>query len=82
MAEAPHHATRKPLFTKRHYEALAGAFAEALAGMSPGGVLSDERQGALWALAEVADVLEGDNPRFDRERFLEASGCQKKGTEQ
>lgn len=69
----PRHATRKPLFTKRHYEALAAAFAMVRADM-PGMLGAELKQaGADLAMAEVMNILADDNPRFDATRFYEAA---------
>ena len=47
-----------PMFSKRHYEAIA----EVLMGCDR---YEDIESG-------LADLFEDDNPRFDRDRFLEA----------
>jgi hypothetical protein len=52
--------------TRKHYVALAGALADAL----PAG--AERFDGWCRAVNAIADVLAGDNPRFDRERFVVA----------
>ncbi len=32
--------------------------------------------GATLAADRIAEVLAADNPRFDRDRFMEACGCE------
>ena len=71
------HETRKPLFTRRHYEALAGAFKGArqsiINGVAPDAGLLEWLAAANAIERELGDMLLDDNPRFDRERFNEAS---------
>ena len=56
---------------RKHYNAFADALLEAR-------VLFEDNadQHAQWCrdVQAIADVLEADNPRFDRRRFLEAAG--------
>lgn len=72
MAE-PRHATRKPLFTKRHHEALARAFGLSYAALY--GMLGADlkRVGVDVALCAVVNTLADDNPRFDAALFCEAT---------
>jgi hypothetical protein len=53
--------------TRRHDNAIAGA----LRATEP---LGDERAWVQWStdVRAVADVLEADNPRFERARFVYA----------
>jgi hypothetical protein len=54
-------------FTKQHYEAVADRFAE-----SDARGLSRLERDLLVELADsLADLFEHDNPRFDRDRFLD-----------
>lgn len=56
--------------SRKDYELIARAFASAGSSM-------DSRvanQVVLFAATVVADALATDNPRFDRDRFLKASG--------
>ena len=61
------------MMQRRHYELLAGAISEAAE-------LHRRRYQDRWPLdgetvvSSIADALANDNPRFDRERFLKASG--------
>ena len=55
--------------TRKDYQLSAGALKDAL-----GAVDHPQRVGAVLAAQELAYRLEGDNPRFDRKRFLEACG--------
>jgi hypothetical protein len=61
--------------TKRDYEALAAAFAEAYAdvqGTDP--LLTKQRvNGVTTALKRVSTVLLAENPRFDPVRFKRAA---------
>lgn len=55
--------------TRKDYEAIASAIAEARRSMP-----HDYVQDVVDTVAlHVADVLEADNERFDRERFLTAA---------
>ncbi len=57
--------------TKRHYETIAKAINEAASNH----VCSDAGWRGVRETAEkIADVLEQDNPRFHRSRFLDACG--------
>ena len=73
----PRHETRKPLFTKRHYEALAGALKaarqEAINGEHGLATLTATLWGIERAERALGDTLMDDNPRFDRERFTQAA---------
>jgi hypothetical protein len=55
--------------TRKDYELLAGGFRMAINALD-----DPERIGAKLAATEIAHRLEGDNPRFDHERFLQACG--------
>lgn len=50
------------MFTRQHYEALAAH----ISGLS---LTNATRE---WLPLSFADMLEQDNPRFDRKRFLKA----------
>jgi len=64
--------------TRRDYVKLAAAFAIVPNFTTTVTTDAGERQAALLAYREsvlnVADVLQADNARFDRKRFLEAAG--------
>lgn len=52
------------MLSRKNYEAIAGIISK-----------SEGRYGTLWEIAkDLADYFEGDNPNFDRERFLKACG--------
>lgn len=63
--------------TRKDYELLAGALRKVKPTCDPneGGDAFASRQ-LEWAACclSIADALEGDNPRFDRARFLSACG--------
>ena len=59
--------------TRKDYVLIAGAIAWSLDHHCDT-IL--ERHGAAETAREIARVLEQDNPRFDRERFLKAAGVQ------
>ncbi len=68
-----------PMFSKKHYEALAAALKEARAatdGQDGGTAFSivGEMIGIGRAQACITDILAADNPLFDGERFAQASG--------
>jgi len=52
--------------TRRDFVAIAGALNRAYRA-SVGTTAAEGARAAVW---EVCDVLEMDNPRFDREKFL------------
>lgn len=56
-----------PMFERRHYEAIAELIREHV------GLGDMER---LRLAEDFADRLARDNPRFDRSRFLKASGAE------
>ena len=58
------------MFTKQHYKAIAEIIRPHLLVSK---IRKDGAQVADIAL-ELADYFAQDNPRFDRERFLEACG--------
>jgi hypothetical protein len=65
--------------TRRHYVALAEAFAAARADVQakePSAVIPDLLDGISYAAEHIADALARDNRAFDRERFLRAAGVQ------
>lgn len=70
--------------TRKHFEAIASVFAtlgdayDAFADDAASGFDDGFAAGQLQALSEiaedVADVLAEANPRFDRDKFLDACG--------
>lgn len=60
--------------TRKDYEAIAGAFREAIAMVDSlhGGDSGSEVHAIDVAAREIAKVLAADNGRFDRDRFLTA----------
>lgn len=61
--------------TRKDYERIAKALADAHAavhGLVPE-VQSRYHSGIDWATSSIADALEAENPRFDRNRFLDAA---------
>lgn len=54
--------------TKKHYEAIARVFRRNTDLPAAAGAAVRE------TARELADVLQADNPRFDRDRFLTACG--------
>lgn len=68
--------------TRKDYVALAGALhkAQPTDGRSTRGMLyASDYEHKQWTMdvAEIANVLAADNPRFDRERFLRAAQGEK-----
>ena len=67
-------------FSKRHYEALAGAIRKArelnASGEEARTMLRPDiqRAGIIAVEAEISAMLAGDNPAFDGDRFAIASG--------
>lgn len=58
--------------TRKDYVAIAEAIA-----VSRGNGVSDEwNQGVLVTAYNIADVMQADNHRFDRARFLKACGVE------
>lgn len=53
--------------TRKDYEVLADALAVSLGRAKPGG----EYRGVILAGCDIIRVLEQDNPRFNRQRFVE-----------
>ena len=64
--------------TRKDYIALADALRKARRDNTrpPRNGLSEHNRGVDWAARNIADELARDNPRFDRQRFLEAAGVQ------
>lgn len=60
--------------SKKHYTALAKAFASALSQMT-----QIEQTGALLLIRRYATVAAQDNPRFDVQRFYAACGLDNTG---
>lgn len=62
--------------TRKDYELIAAAVRNAYKGVNPFTDTPDTRQqikdGICRASMAIADRLAEDNPRFDRERFLDA----------
>lgn len=58
--------------TRKDFQLMADCFSEARSWES---LDNTERQLIGVVAAHMADKLETTNPRFDRERFLEACGC-------
>lgn len=54
--------------TRKDYELIAKAVKQA--GERTTGIA-----GVVQVAAELANALQTDNPRFDRERFIKACGC-------
>ena len=64
----------RPSFTKKHYEAVARALAEARgAGNGGDDWASGVRYGIDEATEALADIFAADNERFDRFRFENAA---------
>lgn len=70
--------------TRKDYEALAGALAKARPPYPTGECITSTEAAAqlVWerTCRAIGDVLEADNPRFDRVRFVKAclhtaAGC-------
>lgn len=62
--------------TRKDYRALAAAFAGAREYQDRAANASAFIHGIEAAIHEVANVLQCDNHRFDRARFLEAAGVE------
>jgi hypothetical protein len=61
--------------SKKDYELIAGVFARAAEAYGGAGWGPERR--TIGIVAEImADKLRADNPRFDRARFLKASGVE------
>ena len=61
--------------TKKHYTLIADAIAESVDAYAELDTAGDMVRMALRDVAlSIADTLEADNPRFDRNRFLVACG--------
>lgn len=52
------------MFTRQHYQRLAETLAS----------ITDDRPTHIGVVEAIADMLESDNPAFDRVKFLFASG--------
>ena len=64
--------------TRKDYELLAKTFNHHLATMAMSGKAEPIEFQNIGELAhKFADALSGDNPRFDRQRFLDACGVAK-----
>lgn len=61
--------------TRKDYELIAQVIAELNSDFNNG---NDDTVSLSLVATELADALAQDNPRFDRERFLIASGVWKK----
>jgi hypothetical protein len=61
--------------TRKDYEAIAAAIRDADREAYDGLYVPDHKTAARVAHC-IADVMARDNPRFDRARFLKASGVQ------
>lgn len=55
--------------TRKHYEMIADAIFVASLGAGP-----CQKEGVTAAAEHIAHVLDKDNPRFNRLRFLKAAG--------
>lgn len=62
------------MLTRKHYEAIAEILSEHKDDSQYSTVI-DERRVESISLS-LADYFEKDNPRFDRDRFLEACGVE------
>lgn len=58
-------------FSKRHYEAIANVLCTEAQSLT----MTDELMQWRRMVDSFGDKLALDNPRFDRDRFLEACGC-------
>ena len=61
--------------TRKHFNAIAAALAEAHAEIGDMNTIvhvADARRALDLAAAKLADVLQAENPRFDRDRFTTA----------
>lgn len=56
------------MLTKKHYTAIAAVFAEQYERKAD----PKRRQMTVILAHALADVFEKDNPRFDRQRFIDA----------
>lgn len=61
------------MFAKRHYEFLAQSLAASMRNQNQLGHYAQET-GIASAVVDLADRLEQNNPRFDRDKFLKACG--------
>lgn len=59
--------------SRKDYEAIAAAIKRASALYGPYGFM-DQTIGIKTAAESIALALQADNPRFDRERFMQACG--------
>ncbi len=62
---------QRPMFTRRHYEAIAGAILEARLRLRHGEIGSPFLDFAI--VKELVKVFSGDNPDFDVDLFERAS---------
>jgi hypothetical protein len=56
-----------PIFTRRHYRAIADLIAHGMAEL--------DQSGRQYVAECLSDLFAGDNARFDRTRFLKAAGA-------
>lgn len=69
MAES---AAKEGLFQRRHYEAIAAVVRLAMSKID-GLNLRDPEEGAALVTAGLSSLFAEDNPRFNRERFINAT---------
>lgn len=62
--------------TKKDYELIAGAIANAGADSSEKYRLLEPRAAQYWYATELAYQLEETNPQFNRTKFLQACGIE------
>lgn len=70
----------KPMFSKRHYEALAKAMSEAKPSPDRFSLgLGDDTvsQRGQWYtdVEQIVSMLIADNPKFDNDKFIKACGA-------
>lgn len=63
--------------TRKDYVLIAQAIKETIPSRIVTEIDAAFNRGAGWTAHNIADALEKDNPRFDRERFLAACGVAK-----
>ena len=67
------------MFTKQHYKAIAEIIKDNQPEISPHAPESELQEGAIkdyqrYVGLALADYFAGNNPLFDRQKFLEACG--------